>query len=157
MDNYSLNLNKLKKINFFTSSVKKYDGDSDNSNEVIELANIASGDFGIRGKISDIQRFLDDDKAFGRFSFDLKDLKKFNIDDEIVDIDERGRVKVYLNVDFRWEINVGELKMLSKEYHLDFWSLVFDTAVAFIHEACIVDGEVVYELAQEYETWDGEW
>lgn len=121
------------------------------------MANIASGDFGIRGKISDIQRFLDDAKAFGRFSFDLKDLKNFNIDDEVVDIDERGRVKVYLNVDFRWEINVGELKMLSKEYYLDFWSLVFDTAVSFIHEACIVDGEVVYELAQEYETWGGEW
>ena len=72
MDNNSIIFDKLKKINFFTSNVKKYDANSDNSNEVIKLANIASGEMRIRGTIDNIQHFLNDIKGFDGLAFELK-------------------------------------------------------------------------------------
>lgn len=120
------------------------------------MANIATGDFGIRGSITDIQCFLDDVKMFDDFSFKLKGLGGLNVSEEIVDTDEYERVKIYLPVEFRWEIDVAELQQISKDYHLDFWSLVFDTGVAFIHEVCVKNGKVVYDYKQNYVTWDGD-
>lgn len=120
------------------------------------MANIATGDLGIRGNMNDIRRFLDDADKLGYFSFNLKGLGGLNVSEEIVDTDEYERVKVYLPVEFRWEIDVTELEQISKDYHLDFWSLVFDTEVALIHEVCVKNGKVVYDYQQNYVTWDGE-
>lgn len=120
------------------------------------MANIATGDFGIRGNINDIQSFLEDAKQFKHFSFNLNGLDEFDVSEETVDIDQYKRIKIYLPVDFRWEIDVSELEQLSKDYNLDFWSLVFDTGVALIHEVCIKNGKVVYDYQQNYVTWDGE-
>lgn len=120
------------------------------------MANIATGDLGIRGNMNDIRRFLDDADKLGYFSFNLKGLGGFDVSDETVDIDQYGMVKVYLQVDFKWQIDVSELEQLSEDYHLDFWSLVFDTGVALIHEVCVKNGKVVYDYQQNYVTWDGE-
>lgn len=119
------------------------------------MANIATGDFGIRGNVSEIQRFLDDAKKSGYFSFTLRGGDGLTIEKEIVDIDQYGRIKVYLPVDFRWKIDASELEQLSIEYELDFWSLVFDTGTSFIHEVCVKGGKVVYDHQQNYVTWKG--
>ena len=120
------------------------------------MANIATGDFAIRGNVSEIQRFLDDAKKLGYFSFNLRGLDGLTIDKEIVDMDQYGRVKVCLPVDFRWQIDVSELEQLSMEYELDFWSLVIDKGMSFIHEVCVKDGRVVYDHQQNYVTWKGD-
>lgn len=120
------------------------------------MANIASGDFGVRGKISDIQRFIDDAKAY-RFRFDLKNFENFNIHDEIVDTDENGRVKIYLTVDHRWCVDIKEAKAISKEYNLNLWIEVFELYLGFREEVCIIDGNVVYSDYIEWDYYQGEW
>lgn len=120
------------------------------------MANIASGDFGIRGKISDIKRFIDDAKSY-RFRFDLKNFENFNIDDEIVDTDENGRVKIYLTVDHRWRIDIEEAKAISKEYNLNLWIEAFELYLGFREEVCIIGGNVVYSDYVEWDYYQGEW
>lgn len=120
------------------------------------MANIATGDLSIRGNVAEIKHFLDDAKQLGYFSFNLKGLDGFNINEEIVDIDQYGRVKVCLPVDFKWQIDVSEMEQLSEDYNLDFWSLVFDKGTSFIHEVCVKGGKVVYDHQQNYVTWEGD-
>lgn len=155
MDNNSIFFDKLKKINFFTSNVKKYDANSDNTNEVIKLANIASGEMGIRGTIDNIQHFLNDIKGFDGLAFELKGIDEVDFSQE--HIDAEGKVRIYLPVKYRWSINVDEAKAISKKYDLNIWIEVFETYLGFREEVCIVGGVVVYSDYIEWDYYQGEW
>ena len=155
MDNNSIIFDKLKKINFFTSNVKKYDANSDNSNEVIKLANIASGEMGIRGTIDNIQHFLNDIKGFDGLTFELEGIDEVNFSQE--HIDAEGKVRIYLPVKYRWSINVDEAKTISKKYDLNIWIEVFETYLGFREEVCIIGGNVVYSDFVEWNYYQGEW
>ena len=155
MDNNSIFFDKLKKINFFTSNVKKYDANSDNSNEVIKLANIASGEMGIRGTIDNIQHFLNDIKGFDGLTFELKGMDEVDFSQE--HIDAEGKVRIYLPVKYRWSINVDEAKTISKKYDLNIWIEVFETYLGFREEVCIIGGVVVYSDYIEWDYYQGEW
>lgn len=145
----------MKKFNFFTSNVKKYDANSDNSNEVIKLANIASGEMGIRGTIDNIQHFLNDIKGFDGLAFELKGMDEVDFSQE--HIDDEGKVKIYLHVEYRWAINVDEAKTISKKYDLNLWIEVFETYLGFREEVCIISGDVVYSDYVEWDYYQGEW
>ena len=142
-------------MNFFTSNVKKYDANSDNSNEVIKLANIASGEMGIRGTIDNIQRFLNDIKVIDGLAFELRGIDEVDFSQE--HIDAEGKLRIYLPVKYRWSINVDEAKAISKKYDLNIWIEVFETYLGFREEVCIVGGVVVYSDCVEWDYYQGEW
>ena len=119
------------------------------------MANIASGEMGIRGTIDNIQHFLNDIKGFDGLAFELKGMDEVDFSQE--HIDDEGKVKIYLHVECRWAINVDEAKAISKKYDLNIWIEVFETYLGFREEVCIIGGVVVYSDYIEWDYYQGEW
>lgn len=116
------------------------------------MANIASGEIGIRGTVENIQYFFNDIKEF---EFELKGIDEVDFSQE--HIDAEGKVRIYLPVKYRWAINVDEAKTISKKYDLNLWIEVFETYLGFREEVCIVGGVVVYSDYVEWYYYQGEW
>lgn len=119
------------------------------------MANIANGEMGIRGTINNIQHFFNDIKGFDGLAFELKGIDEVDFSQE--HIDDEGKVKIYLPVEYRWAINVNEAKAISKKYDLNIWIEVFETYLGFREEVCIIGGNVVYSDYIEWGYYQGEW